>query len=197
MPKAPKSQKKSRKSLPGPGLKKVRKVRIKFGLLSVEPKVRLQGYGYSLFCSHSSGCLEVLVGQYFEEAFCAPKVRLKWYGFKDFPLIALIALVAFFHSTPGAAHFILTLRTIFKTFFSDFWGPAPGDFFRDLFWRLFGFWPGGSLSQVHGTSTPVGDRLVLTLGLEHDLASRQSQTNSYPIQQCSALSIFKALKNSK
>ena len=29
--------------------------------LSVEPKVRLQGYGYSPFCSHSSFCLEVLV----------------------------------------------------------------------------------------------------------------------------------------
>ena len=28
---------------------------------SVEPKVRLQGYGYNLFCSHSSLCLEVLV----------------------------------------------------------------------------------------------------------------------------------------
>ena len=49
---------------------------------SVEPKVRLQGYGYNPFCSHSSRCLAVLVWQYFEEAFCAPKVRLKWYGFK-------------------------------------------------------------------------------------------------------------------
>ena len=29
--------------------------------ISVEPKVRLQGYGYNLFCSHSSHCLEVLV----------------------------------------------------------------------------------------------------------------------------------------
>ena len=28
---------------------------------SVEPKVRLQGYGYSLFCSHSSRCLEALL----------------------------------------------------------------------------------------------------------------------------------------
>ena len=52
---------------------------------SVEPKVRLQGYGYNPFCSHSSRCLAVLVWQYFEEAFCAPKVRLKWYGFKGFP----------------------------------------------------------------------------------------------------------------
>ena len=55
---------------------------------SVEPKVRLQGYGYNPFCSHSSRCLEVLVWQYFAEAFCAPKVRLKcqkWYGFKGFP----------------------------------------------------------------------------------------------------------------
>ena len=49
---------------------------------SVEPKVRLQGYGYSLFCSHSSRCLKVLVWQYFEEAFRAPKARLNWYGFK-------------------------------------------------------------------------------------------------------------------
>ena len=49
---------------------------------SVEPKVPLQGYGYSLFCSHSFRCLAVLVQQYSEEAFCAPKVRLKWYGFK-------------------------------------------------------------------------------------------------------------------
>ena len=37
--------------------------------------------------------------------FYAPKVRLKWYGFKGFPLIALIALGAFFHSTPGSAQF--------------------------------------------------------------------------------------------
>ena len=28
---------------------------------SVEPKVRLQGYGYNAFCSHSSRCLAVLV----------------------------------------------------------------------------------------------------------------------------------------
>ena len=28
---------------------------------SVEPKVRLQGYGYNPFCSHSSRCLAVLV----------------------------------------------------------------------------------------------------------------------------------------
>ena len=48
-------------------------------------KVRLQGYGYDPFCSHSFGWLAVLVWQYFEEAFCAPKVRLKWYGFKGFP----------------------------------------------------------------------------------------------------------------
>ena len=51
----------------------------------LEPKVRLQGYGYKPFCSHSSRCLAVLVWQYFEEAFCATKVRLKWYGFKGFP----------------------------------------------------------------------------------------------------------------
>ena len=29
--------------------------------LSVEPKVRLQGYGYNPFCSHSFRCLAVLV----------------------------------------------------------------------------------------------------------------------------------------
>ena len=29
--------------------------------MSGEPKVRLQGYGYSPFCSHSSRCLAVLV----------------------------------------------------------------------------------------------------------------------------------------
>ena len=52
---------------------------------SVEPKVRLEGYGYDRFCSHSSRCLAVLVWQYFEEAFCAPKVRLKRHGFKGFP----------------------------------------------------------------------------------------------------------------
>ena len=28
---------------------------------SVEPKVRLQGYGYNPFCSHSTRCLAVLV----------------------------------------------------------------------------------------------------------------------------------------
>ena len=58
---------------------------VKRGNLSVEPKVRLEGYGYNPFCSHSSRCLAVLVWQYFEEAFCVPKVRLKWYGFKGFP----------------------------------------------------------------------------------------------------------------
>ena len=52
--------------------------------ISVEPKVRLQGYGCNPFCSHSSRCLAVLVWQYFEEALCAPEVRLKWYGFKGF-----------------------------------------------------------------------------------------------------------------
>ena len=54
-------------------------------IMSVEPKVRLQGYGYNPFCSHSSRCLAVLVWQYFEEACCAPKVRLKWDGFEGFP----------------------------------------------------------------------------------------------------------------
>ena len=50
----------------------------------MEPKVRLQGYGYNPFCSHSSRCLAVLVWQYFEEAFCAPKVRLQGYGYNPF-----------------------------------------------------------------------------------------------------------------
>ena len=71
---------------------------------SVEPKVRLEGYGYNPFCSHSSRCLAVLVWQYFEEAL---KVHPKygWNGTvsRVFPLIALIALGAFFHSTPGSA----------------------------------------------------------------------------------------------
>ena len=71
--------------------------------ISVEPKVRLQGYGYNPFCSHSSRCLAVLVWQYFEEAFCAPKVRLKWYGFKGFPSHSSHCFGAFFHSTPGSA----------------------------------------------------------------------------------------------
>ena len=31
---------------------------------------------------------------------------------------------------------------------------APGDCF-ETFWRLFGFWPRDSFSQVHATSTPV------------------------------------------
>ena len=70
---------------------------------SVEPKVRLEGYGYNPFCSHSSRCLAVLVWQHFEEAFCAPKVRLKWYGLKGFPSHSSHALGAFFHSIPGSA----------------------------------------------------------------------------------------------
>ena len=52
---------------------------------SVEPKVWLQGYAYSLFGSHSSRCLEVVLWQCFEEVFCAPKVRLKRYGFRGVP----------------------------------------------------------------------------------------------------------------
>ena len=70
---------------------------------SVEPKVRLQGYGYNPFCSHSSRCLAVLVWQYFEEAFCAPKVRLKWYSFKGFPSHSSHCSGGLFHSTPGPA----------------------------------------------------------------------------------------------
>ena len=42
----------------------------------------IQRTAASPFCSHSSRCLEVLVSLYFEEAFCAPKVWLTWYGFK-------------------------------------------------------------------------------------------------------------------
>ena len=50
------------------------------GTQSTVARVRLQPV-----CSHSSRCLAVLVWQYFEEAFCTPKVRLKWSGFKGFP----------------------------------------------------------------------------------------------------------------
>ena len=50
-----------------------------------------------------SGCLPLSRFQYFEEAFCAPKVRLNGMVSRVFPLIALSALAAFFHSTPGAA----------------------------------------------------------------------------------------------
>ena len=75
------------------------------------PPTHYQGYGYSLFCSHSPRCLKAPLWQYFEEAFCAPKAQLKWYSFKGFPLIALIALVAsFFHSTPGLDH----IRRVFS-----------------------------------------------------------------------------------
>ena len=66
-------------------------------ICSVKPKVQLQGYGYSLFCSpHSSRRLAVLVWQYLEDALCA-----RWDGtvWSAFPLIALIVLVAFFHSS--------------------------------------------------------------------------------------------------
>ena len=71
---------------------------------SVEPKVQLRGYGHNLFCSHSSRCLEILVWQYFEEAFCAPKYGWSGTVSRAFPLIALIALLgAFFRSTLGAA----------------------------------------------------------------------------------------------
>ena len=45
-----------------------------------------------------------------------------------------------------------TFQTFFETFFGLL-GPrgreAPGDFF-ETFWRLFGFWPRDSFSQVHG-----------------------------------------------
>ena len=78
-------------------------------LKSVEPKVRLQGYGYNPFCSHSSCCLEVLVWQYFEEAFCAPKVRLKWYGFKGFPSHSSHCSGGLFPQYSGSAHKILLL----------------------------------------------------------------------------------------
>ena len=53
---------------------------------SVEPKVRLQVYGYNPFCSHSSRCLAVLVWQYCQGSFlCTQSTRLKWYSFKGFP----------------------------------------------------------------------------------------------------------------
>ena len=46
--------------------------------------------------------LEVLVWQCFEKAPCEPKVRLKWYGFKVLPLIALSARGGLFHIARGA-----------------------------------------------------------------------------------------------
>ena len=45
----------------------------------------------------------------------------------------------------------LTFRTLFGTFFRLL-GPGPQETFSRLFWRLVGFWPRDSLSQVHGTS---------------------------------------------
>ena len=47
---------------------------------SVEPKVRLQGYGYSPLCSHSSIAFVAwkrLADSTLGEAFGAPRVRLK------------------------------------------------------------------------------------------------------------------------
>ena len=43
--------------------------------------------------------------------------------------------------------FFLTFRTFFETSFGLL-GAGPGR----LFWRLFGFWPRDSLSQLHGKS---------------------------------------------
>ena len=42
---------------------------------------------------------------------------------------------------------------LFWDLFRTFGDPGLGDFF-ETFWRLFGFWPRDSFSQVHGTSTP-------------------------------------------
>ena len=84
----------------------------------MEPKVRLQGYCYSPLCFHSFCCLETLSWQYFGEAFGAPRVRLKcpWKSFwRVFPLIALIALGAFFHGTPGSAQLFDIFRAGQKT----------------------------------------------------------------------------------
>ena len=103
---------------------------------SVEPQVQLQGYGYSLFCSHSSRCLQVLVWQYFEEALCALKVRLKWYGFKGFPShsshcglffgqflavpwasrsTAKVRTLDFFQVSTYKPHYIVTWATIYRS----------------------------------------------------------------------------------
>ena len=77
-----------------------------FRELSVEPKARLQGYGYNLFCSHRSHRLEVLVLQCFEVAFCAPKVRLKWYGFKGIGSHSSSCSGGFFFSSGGSPNFL-------------------------------------------------------------------------------------------
>ena len=109
----------------------------------VEPKVRLQGYGYNPFCSHRSRCLAVLVWQYFEEAFCAPKVRLKWCGFKGFPSHSSHRsgpLGAFFHSTPGSAQ-LWFVTFVSKTFQAPSVAPLFGSCwasgFNKVWWHLF------------------------------------------------------------
>ena len=107
--------------------------------VSVEPKVRLEGYGYNPFCSHSSRCLAVLVWQYFEEALCTPKVRLKWYGFKGFPSHSSHCSGAFFHSTPGSAQCFRGFPWFIKKIKEKkdrVWARLGS--FRVLFWVRFG-----------------------------------------------------------
>ena len=84
---------------------------------NLEPKVRLQEYGYNPFCSHGSRCLAVLVRQYFEEAFCAPKVRLKWYGFKGFPSHSSHCSGALFPQYSGVSPYHLRIIRVLKLHF--------------------------------------------------------------------------------
>ena len=82
----------------------------------MEPKVRLQGYGYNPFCSHSSRCLAVLVWQSaLRKLFVHPKYGWNGTVSRAFPLIALIALGAFFHSTPGSAQKKAGVAFLFMT----------------------------------------------------------------------------------
>ena len=67
----------------------------KAGLKSVEPKVRLQGTVTAHFA-----LIALVVWQYCQGSFLCTQSTVS----RAFPLIALIALGAFFHSTPGSAH---------------------------------------------------------------------------------------------
>ena len=129
--------------------------------------VRLQGYGYNLFCSHSSCCLAVLVWQCFEEAFCAPKVQLKWYGFKGFPSHSSHCSGGLFPQCSGVSPDLgarpwghSVLRRVLRRFWEGFWrrilrrvlrrGPA---IWVLQFWE--GFWEGFS-ERVLRRGSPEG-----------------------------------------